>query len=74
MGLEWQKKLIDFQDNLFKGLTQTQNICKPTHSGIDYQGDSWKGASHMQEVGEVTGNVTSAGQTSRSQVAAWSPL
>ena len=45
-----------------------------THSGIQHQHNSWKGASCIWAVGEVTGNGVSAGQTPRNQAAAQSPL
>ena len=35
---------------------------KPTHYGIQHQGNSWKGASCVWEVGEVNGNGASARQ------------
>ena len=47
---------------------------KLTHSGIRHQGNSWKGAGHIQGVGEVTGNRASARKTSISQAAALFPL
>ena len=46
----------------------------PRHSGTHHQGNSWKGTSHIWEVGEMTENGTSAGQTFRSQAMALSPL
>ena len=45
---------------LFKG---------PTPTGIQQQGNSWKGASCIQEMGEMTGHGVSARQTLRSQPA-----
>ena len=45
-----------------------------THSGIQYQGNSWKDAGWIQGVGEMTGNGASSEQTSRSQAAALSSL
>ena len=67
--------MLDFQALHLKGPHELRMYANPpTHYGSHHRGNSWKGASHIQEVGKVTGNGVSTGQTSRSPEAALSPL
>ena len=56
-------------------LRRAQNLPKLTHSGNHEQGSSWRGASYILEVSEVTRNRANVRQAPRSQPAkALSPL
>ena len=73
-GLGQQNKLPDLQKTPFKKNTRTQNLPRPTPSGIQHQGNSQKDTSHIRRVSKVSGNRVSAGQNSRSQAMALFPF
>ena len=67
--------MLDFQALHLKGPHELRMYANPpTHYGSHHRGNSWKGASHIQEVGKVSGYRVNARQTSRSQAVALFPL
>ena len=66
MGVGRAEETASFSGESVKSACLDLEVYKPTHSKNYHQGNSWRGASLLQEVGELAGNGVNAGQASRS--------